>query len=170
MLNKDTIKLMYQDGYGYSTIAKEYAVSRQRIHQIVKNYKKYGRHGRLKKYRQLFDLCEKCQKLAVALHHRDRNNANDSLKNLMPVCKGCHNKLHTLKEWARKYPACLNCKTVKNSYYSHGLCSKCYFAIHKLPKTNKCLNCKKDILDISKRCNQCNIKQILFKKYAQLPT
>ena len=70
-------------------------LSRQRLHQIDKNYHNTGRRGRLEKYLALSSQCELCQCPREVLHHRDTNNSNDEIDNLQPLCRKCHYKMHT---------------------------------------------------------------------------
>jgi HD superfamily phosphodiesterase len=62
------------------------------------------------------DLTQKCQicgsKRFILIHHKDKNRKNNSLKNLIIVCRSCHAKIHKIipplrvskDKWiARKY-------------------------------------------------------------------
>lgn len=81
-------------------------------------------------------VCNSTDKLVV--HHKDFNgrgneNPNNSEDNLVTLCKRCHIAIHRaqlikageLKQWSRKYPACIECGTTKTKHHSHGLCKTC---------------------------------------------
>jgi predicted DNA-binding protein YlxM (UPF0122 family) len=137
MLDKQTITLMYQHNQTYASIARTLGVSRQRIHQIIKNYHNLGKKDREKKYKN-FDICLVCKiKKAIYFHHIDFDNTNDSEKNLLPICKICHSKLHARRKrdtvvlrekWSRDYEVCINCLKNSNKHSGHGLCTKCYYS------------------------------------------
>lgn len=67
--------------------------------------------------------CEICgSSISIDVHHKDGNCHNNSLDNLMVVCRSCHMKLHNPK------PKCLICgRPVKG----HGLCDKHYQRLKK---------------------------------------
>lgn len=93
MIDRAIVKELQKQGYSYAEIALYFSVSRQRIHQIIKNYKNTGRNNRKKKYRD-FGKCSECPDVSTVLHHIDFNNENDDVKNLQPLCKLCHLKKH----------------------------------------------------------------------------
>lgn len=126
MIDKQLTTLLYDNGHGYTEIASIFKVSRQRIHQIVKNYKHHGKDGRLKKYKLLGQRCQICKQPSKTLHHIDKDNNNDSVDNLMPVCTSCHKELHKITGWSRKYNECINCLSADVSYGGKGLCKNCY--------------------------------------------
>lgn len=40
-------------------------------------------------------MCEKCKvKVAVLVHHKDQNSANNSQENLLSLCQPCHEDIH----------------------------------------------------------------------------
>jgi len=90
------IKDTYLKLLSLTETAKVYGISKQRVHQIVRNYLNTGRHARLKKYRRSWDrLCANCSKrYSQALHHIDGNNKNESVINLLPLCVPCHGIYH----------------------------------------------------------------------------
>jgi 5-methylcytosine-specific restriction endonuclease McrA len=45
-------------------------------------------------------LCYKQNKLLI--HHKDENHQNNSLHNLVLLCRGCHNKVHIRNKVGRK--------------------------------------------------------------------
>ena len=57
------------------------------------------RYSRAKAQRLLpMSLCEVCQKKpSKDVHHKDENPLNNSLNNLMRVCRSCHLKIHRPK-------------------------------------------------------------------------
>jgi len=96
-IDKSYVLELSKQGFSYQEIATQSGVSRQRIHQIVKNYRNTGRKGRETKYRDM-GICEICKKqTAILLHHKDLNNSNDDISNLQRLCSVCHLKQHTLK-------------------------------------------------------------------------
>lgn len=95
MLDKDLIKTLFDEGYTFAEIARELEVSRQRIHQIIKNYTNTGLKDREKKYAQISKVCEDCGVVRTLLHHRDGNNQNEAISNLKSMCNVCHIKIHT---------------------------------------------------------------------------
>ena len=115
---------MYKGGHSYAAIGREFNVSRQRIHMIVANYTNSGRKGRKRKYKNFKD-CKVCGEPAIALHHKDLDNSNDSKRNLLAVCGSCHKKIHLLKKWSRKYDSCQMCGTKDSPHDSRGVCTSC---------------------------------------------
>lgn len=85
---------MRQQGYSYQAIAEVVGVSKQRIFQLLNNYKNTGRKNREEKYRN-FGKCQECNRNAEILHHIDFNNANDENSNLTRLCQKCHTGKHT---------------------------------------------------------------------------
>src|SRR5579859_3230468 len=146
VLDKKLVLMLYENHNTYAEIGRKLNVSRQRVHQIIANYKHYGRSGKLKKYKKLGKKCFICRELAMALHHKDRNNNNENIDNLIPVCKKCHYDLHRGQkhkyngikkppkvripkfryEWSLQFAQCRRCGTTKTKYASRGLCKNCY--------------------------------------------
>lgn len=52
----------------------------------------YYRRIALENLPNLCEFCESTKQLRV--HHKDHDRTNNKLKNLMIVCKSCHNKIH----------------------------------------------------------------------------
>jgi|SRR3989304_9856259 len=74
-------------------------ISRQRVHQIKRNYKNIGRGGREIKYKN-WGKCKDCnEKEAELLHHKDFDNSNDDIKNLIRLCGDCHYLRHTFRKF-----------------------------------------------------------------------
>ncbi len=140
--------MLYKNGHGFTQIALKMGVSRQRIHQIVTNYKNFGIKRFNKKEKKELNkkkICEICRQPAINFHHKDRDNDNDSIENLLAVCKKCHYELHrgekriyngrilkTKKKlerlylWSLKYKECQKCLTTEYKHVGHGLCAYCY--------------------------------------------
>ena len=94
------IKKFREQRYTYREIGEILGVSKQRIHQIYKNYKtpcsgrtSYGRNF-LKKLRTLLDnVCQACKsKENLEVHHRDGNRRNNSRNNIQLFCVKHHAK------------------------------------------------------------------------------
>lgn len=94
MIDKNMAIELFKQGYSYQEIGNKFNVSRQRIHQVVKDYRNIGRRGREDKYRD-FGQCNRCSELATVLHHIDLNNSNDDISNLRALCHKCHMTKHT---------------------------------------------------------------------------
>lgn len=117
-MDKETyIKELYKQGFSYTEIGSRLGVSRQRIHQILRDYHNTGRQNRLEKYRD-WGPCKVCEdNVAKDLHHIDFNNSNDEIENLIQVCKSCHYKLHTGRRSQREYPRHRRNPFNKNNIY-----------------------------------------------------
>ena len=46
-------------------------------------------------------LCEACRRVAVDIHHIN-GRSDDSIKNLMALCRKCHNRAHSSKDYVSK--------------------------------------------------------------------
>lgn len=96
-----------------SALGERYGVSRQRIHQIVKNYStidpKWKKSKRIKKL--LDSGCFNCKNLADVIHHKDGNTHNNLSENLLPLCTDCHYSLHAKIREKKNYKyICVICK------------------------------------------------------------
>lgn len=61
--------------------------------------------------------CEICGKTGrLDVHHKDKNTSNNSVENLMVVCRSCHNRIHRPKPIC-KVPGCED--IVKGYGYCH---------------------------------------------------
>ena len=85
-------------------------------------------------------ICGDKSKLTV--HHKDNKgrgteNPNNSLSNLITLCRKCHMNIHRsdvalVKKyrkngfWSKTHKQCIECGTTKTKHNSHGLCSNCY--------------------------------------------
>lgn len=101
MLDKKVAIELYKQGYSYREIGEQFKVSKQRVHQVVKNYSHFGKRSRFKKYRN-FGKCNECDEISVVLHHKDYDNSNDSIENLQPLCMVHHLQKHTFPFARRK--------------------------------------------------------------------
>lgn len=153
----------------YSKVSKIFDLSKQRIHQIVKKYRNFGRKNRLDIYNAIWQpICKNCRKEKTELlHHKDFNNENENIDNLIPLCRKCHTNIHI------QY----NIK-LKNNY----ICSVCHRKQSKNVKVSKnliCVTClawkntqkkRKTTLkiyrqvDYPKRCLKCNNTTIKNKR------
>ena len=93
MIDKNLVKELYKQGYGYTNIGNRLGVSKQRIHQIINNYHNTGKKNRENFYIN-WGRCSECDNPAEVLHHKDFNNENDIMDNLQPLCFMCHSKKH----------------------------------------------------------------------------
>lgn len=112
----------------YQEIASIFNVSRQRIHQIIKDYKK------LSYTKEINDLsmstCHYCSSSAENIHHQDGNSRNNILENLVPLCRKCHIKAHKQMNVVRrkisyKCLICLNPTYSSRDILKRDLCSPC---------------------------------------------
>ena len=136
MVDKELVKMLYENGDGFTTIGKKVGVTRQRIHQIVRGYHQI--FNSKQKYNQLYKtLCSVCHlRRTENLHHIDHNVENNTLDNLLPVCISCHRKFHSIKRgrWSRDYDACLRCGRVSVKHKANGYCSYCYHAVRNIKR------------------------------------
>jgi predicted DNA-binding protein YlxM (UPF0122 family) len=146
MIDKKLCVMLYENGHGFTEIATTLHVSKQRIHQIIKNYKNYGWKRFNKKEKKLLKAkmkCAICRQPTQIFHHIDRNNANESIENLMPLCKKCHKEIHRGEKhiskvirkvyqkkrkytWSIRYKECILCLSTDHPHKAKGMCSKCY--------------------------------------------
>lgn len=179
MLDKVLILELRRKNHTQVQIAEIMGVSRQRIHQILKDYISGGYRSR-KKLRILNGGCKICHEKATILHHIDHNSHNNKLKNLLPVCIKCHHRLHrgdkrdTIKNFTTYI--CQACgKSFKRDYgsaYKGLFCSnKCKGKSMELKekwsiKYSECFVCgRNDILHASKgMCKNCYSRYRYYKK------
>lgn len=103
---KNTLLLLRDDGLSYQKIGDRFHISRQRVHQIVMNYRspssleRRGGKNRIKAITRDDYTCQFCgdNKNAIHLHHLDENWKNNLMNNLMTLCKSCHYVAHRYKE------------------------------------------------------------------------
>lgn len=88
---------LYNEGCSMSYIGRVFKISRQRVHQIVKDYRSFAQSGRsFKNYKSLnTKYCRGCSYYdAIVVHHVDGNSKNNEEINLMPLCQSCHTSIH----------------------------------------------------------------------------
>jgi len=66
-----------------------------RWQDISKYYIDFKKKSR--KMRENRVKCYHCDKTANLLHHKDKNTRNNDDNNLLPLCWGCHTRLHNLE-------------------------------------------------------------------------
>jgi hypothetical protein len=93
LLDKKLIFQLYKRRHTQAEIARTMGVTRQRIHQILRNYQSGGTNTKWR-IKMLENDCQICYDKAVILHHIDHNSHNNSENNLLPVCCRCHIELH----------------------------------------------------------------------------
>lgn len=128
---KEEIHKLHQEGLGYSEIASNFNISRQRVHQIITGYRTISP---LKwKMKLLSEGCKKCSGKAMNIHHIDKNSHNNEITNLMPLCIKCHKKIHIIKVNEPLDPTywithCVWCRYVikENNRAMSGCCIKCF--------------------------------------------
>lgn len=87
--------------------------------------------------------CTKCgvgEQLVV--HHVDgmgRGSAipNNSIRNLVTLCRACHARLHGRVAWAKDFSACLSCGKTNYRHNAKGLCVRCYYEANKNTKARR---------------------------------
>lgn len=93
---KKYIFIAVSKGYSYQQIGIDLGISRQRVHQIYKDY----RTGYPKDVQHFLDMvrdapCEICQSTEnIIVHHIDKNREHNGAYNLMSLCKNCHYSIH----------------------------------------------------------------------------
>ena len=94
-----------EHGYSLGKIGKLYGISRQRVHQIISGYQDNlnSLAGRSAGYKETHTIamerdyfsCQTCGSLkSLVVHHKDNDDRNNSLPNLITLCRPCHAKLH----------------------------------------------------------------------------
>jgi len=133
MIDRKLLNELYKKHHSYAEIARIFQVSRQRIHQILRNYKSVYINKKTKKI--LSKICQICYERAKLIHHIDRNRQNNKPQNLLPLCLKCHYELHknlrTKKIPIPTITICQYCqkefKTLKNRNHLPKYCSQsCY--------------------------------------------
>lgn len=171
MNNKDTIILLYIQLHSYSRTANQLGISRQRVHQVVRNYHNFGREKRLKLYSFFKEICEVCLVFpSKHFHHKNGDNTNDTKENLVSVCIKCHQKIHQDMRENRPNRNCYTCgKEYSSSYKTNkNLCNLCrtyisrkrtYSILRKFELTDKCITCnerfRKGDNRIKNMCRRC---------------
>jgi len=157
MLDKVLIKKLYDNRFTTTELSERFGVSRQRISQIVFNYKSFGGHGHKKILKKISKLCSICGKPRYAIHHIDRNPYNNRPKNLLPLCDSCHKDVHrgekrvtviTKGRWSTHFDKCERCGKTEHKHIRKGYCLNCF----EYSKQNKCIICQKEITNRASRC------------------
>jgi hypothetical protein len=113
-------------------------------------YAQYGINGYKALLRDNFQ-CQNCfskpikgnRKNRLDLHHIDGKGSatptkerNNSLDNLITLCKKCHieieKKRHWTGKWATDYECCVNCQKTTVKHSSLGFCTRCYAKLQRL--------------------------------------
>ena len=157
-MNNKKIQELLKQGLNYSQIGKLYGVSRQRIHQIAKNYTtiylKSLKNNIFRRDKHTCQWKEKCngEQENLIIHHIDLNSKNNLESNLITLCKDCHVWFHKLEHEERltKY-TCIYCKEKFNKENGNAwtiikACSKC------IQKNEQERIFKKH----NRRCTDCN--------------
>lgn len=93
--NEEIKKLYFENGYTLQAIASLCNISRQRIHQIVKDYETAYHISFATRPHLVTKTCTKCgNQEATKIHHLDRNSKNNKPQNLVKLCKDCHVLIH----------------------------------------------------------------------------
>lgn len=79
-------------------------------------------------YEKYPNECAICRtKSLLDVHHKDVNNKNNKIDNLIILCKKCHMGVHKqIRGWSLRYPKCICCGTIERKHNAKGYCTKCY--------------------------------------------
>ncbi len=67
----------------------------------------------------------------LEIHHKDKNNKNNLLSNLMILCNPHHKALHALMSgWSLEYDKCIVCGRDDIKHNARGMCVNCYEKIY----------------------------------------
>jgi 5-methylcytosine-specific restriction endonuclease McrA len=114
---KIDIENSYRELRSYAAVARLFGISRQRVHQLAKDYKNTGRLKRKEKYKSLPKKCPICKSFKTeVLHHIDGNNSNDTTENLLGLCKKCHVEVHKVIRLKKKLPLLIEHHYKKHKY------------------------------------------------------
>lgn len=112
-MDKDIIRSAYEKVGNYTAVAREFGLSKQRVHQIVTGYRSASvKVLGAKKYRQLMSItkCQLCnKKRAKETHHIDKDSRNNSIENLIRVCGSCHTLTHRIERRQLAPKSCNSC-------------------------------------------------------------
>lgn len=137
MADKSLIHSYYNTTKSYAETARRFGISRQRVHQVVKNYKNYGRMTRQALYEKVWTpICRMCNiRPSEHLHHKDGDNANEDIHNLTSVCITCHDLAHLILKYGKNCSDCgISFQAKKHG--GKGKCRNCY-ANHQYRKIAK---------------------------------
>lgn len=124
---KDSIK--YQQRNWYLRKKKE-----NPNHFRLKNMRNKIGQDPLPLFKKYKGKCSECgSKSYLHIHHKDNKGSNlpiakrnNSLDNLVLLCRSCHGKLHgSITCWSRKHDRCIICKTKNYKHHANGVCRKC---------------------------------------------
>lgn len=96
LIKKDYIFVAVNKGMSYEAIGKELGISKQRVHQIYKDYRTHY-PDRVNEFLKILrekpcDLCGSTKNIHI--HHKDGNREHNGVDNLMILCNSCHGKIH----------------------------------------------------------------------------
>lgn len=137
MIDKQKIKELYNDPtseyYHYQVkIARDFGVSRQRIHQLVTGYKTLGSNLTKKTKKAWKPICTRCNtQPSVAIHHLDGDHKNNDVSNLRAVCSKCHGQYHRGGRHLTRFTSapCKGCERILGvnglRHMGNGFCTRC---------------------------------------------
>jgi len=99
--------LLREAGVSFEKIGNRYGITRQRAQQVISGYQVLNRSLARGKggYRTIHkavllrdnNTCQVCVSTnGLIVHHRDKDNSNNKLSNLITLCRSCHQKEHIL--------------------------------------------------------------------------
>jgi 5-methylcytosine-specific restriction endonuclease McrA len=93
-IRKEVIYELRLRGLSFKEISKTLGVSRQRIHQIYKDYRITPTRERRVAIDLASNRCVVCgSKKNIEIHHLDEDTNNNEQCNLMVLCRNCHHRL-----------------------------------------------------------------------------
>lgn len=115
------IRRLRKQRYTYREIGERLGISKQRVHQLYKNYKGYiGNTKNVNDFRELNKKCFKCEsEKFLEIHHKDGNRSNNDFSNLQSLCRKCHRELESFRYYNKlkpternrgKFVKCKECK------------------------------------------------------------
>lgn len=161
-MTKEDIQVRRDKKMTYQEIADELGVSRQRVHQVYKDYKPTDHYILKKVYRLHGYKCVICGKTKnIEVHHLDGVKTNNEIINLSPLCRKHHREceaeerkklgLHKRESNAKRLPDverfCSICSTifVSRPYTYRKWCFECSKGKKWLKRTTfNCLSCGKE--------------------------
>lgn len=93
-IRKEAIYELRKQGISFKEIAIKMGISRQRIHQIYKDYRITPTREREIAIDIARNRCVVCgSKENIEIHHLDGDTNNNEQCNLMVLCRNCHHRL-----------------------------------------------------------------------------